>query len=337
MCKIVNFNFNDLAVRTAIKNEDVLFCLVDVAKCLNISNQNNIIQRLDEAGIHQMDISYDSGVKKLNFINEPNLYRVIFRSDKPEAKSFQNWVFEEVLPQLRKTGKYEIANDGKNQNTQYKQKNCLYEAKINQINLNDFDNWQYFYMNDILLSFPYFRYKINKDTGFPLINIDDYVKCVGFKSYSLYLLEKDLKNNKEVMEFNKLYEITTDKFKLFKDYLEQFRQAFKKTRELKILQDLNNCQVIEEYEEKPAIADYMNYIGTEKLYTATEIGSILGISGCMVGKIANRLNLKIEKFGAWFKDKSSHSIKEVQTFKYNKNIIEELRKYLNTETKLIMA
>ena len=39
---------------------------------------------------------------------------------------------------------------------------------------------------------------------------------------------------------------------------------------------------------------YMNYIGTEKLYTATEIGSILGISGCMVGKIANRLNLKIE-------------------------------------------
>ncbi len=230
----------------------------------------------------------------------------------------------------------QIEKEYKN-NLKLQNQNNVKKIGINEINLNDFDNWQYFYMNDILLSFPYFRYKINKDTGFPLINIDDYVKCVGFKSYSLYLLEKDLKNNKEVMEFNKLYEITTDKFKLFKDYLEQFRQAFKKTRELKILQDLNNCQVIEEYEEKPAIADYMNYIGTEKLYTATEIGSILGISGCMVGKIANRLNLKIEKFGAWFKDKSSHSIKEVQTFKYNKNIIEELRKYLNTETKLIMA
>lgn len=87
---IINFNFNNLEVRTTIKNSDVLFCLVDVAKCLHITNQNNIIQRLDGAGIHQIDISYDSGAKKLNFINEPNLYRVIFRSDKPEAKQFQN-------------------------------------------------------------------------------------------------------------------------------------------------------------------------------------------------------------------------------------------------------
>lgn len=35
-------------------------------------------------------------------------YRVIFRSNKPEAETFQNWVFEEVLPQIRKTGKYQL-------------------------------------------------------------------------------------------------------------------------------------------------------------------------------------------------------------------------------------
>lgn len=324
---LINFNYNNKEVRTQIINNEPYFCLKDVCEVLELKDFK--VERLDKKGVILNPTLTDGGSQKLNFINEPNLYRVIFRSDKPEAKQFQNWVFEEVLPTLRKTGKYEI--------NQVVSKNTITQKQLNTINLNDYDNYQFYYMNDILLSFPYFRYKINKDTGFPLINIEDYVKCVGFKSYSLYLLEKDLKNNKEVMEFNKLYEITTDKFKLFKDYLEQFRQAFKKARELKILQDLNNCQVVEEYEEKPAIADYMNYIGTEKLYTATEIGSILGISGCMVGKIANRLNLKIEKFGAWFKDKASHSIKEVQTFKYNKNIIEELRKYLNTETKLIMA
>jgi prophage antirepressor-like protein len=40
------------------------------------------------------------------FVNESNLYRVIFRSQKPEALSFQNWVFDEVLPSIRKTGAY---------------------------------------------------------------------------------------------------------------------------------------------------------------------------------------------------------------------------------------
>ena len=316
MCKIIDFNYNNKEVRTQLINNEPYFCLKDVCEVLELKDFK--VERLDKKGVILNPTLTDGGSQKLNFINEPNLYRVIFRSDKPEAKSFQNWVFEEVLPTLRKTGKYEI--------NQVVSKNIITQKELNTINLNDFDNYQFYYMNDILLSFPYFRYKINQDTGLPLINIDDYVKCVGFKSYSLYLLEKDLKNNKEAIEFNKIYDITCNK--LMKEYLEDFRERFKKARELKILQDLNNCQVIEEYEEKPAIADYMNYIGTEKLYTATEIGSVLGISSLMVGKIANKLKLKNEKFGAWFKDKASHSIKEVQTFKYNKNVINELKEYL---------
>ena len=207
--------------------------------------------------------------------------------------------------------------------------------KLNEIDLKDFNNYQYFYMNDVLLSFPYFRYKINQDTGLPLINIDDYVKCVGFRSYSLYLLERDNKN-KETIEFKKIYDITCNK--LMKEYLEDFRERFKKASELKILEDLSNSCIVEderEYNSTLYIEDYKNLIGTERLYTATEIGSVLGISSLMVGKIANKLKLKNEKFGAWFKDKASHSIKEVQTFKYNKNVINELKEYLklnNTNT-----
>lgn len=228
----------------------------------------------------------------------------------------------------------QIEKEYKN-NLKLQNQNNVKKIGINEIDLKDFNNYQYFYMNDVLLSFPYFRYKINQDTGLPLINIDDYVKCVGFRSYSLYLLEKDNKN-KETIEFKKIYDITCNK--LMKEYLEDFRERFKKASELKILEDLNNPCIIEderEYNSTLYIEDYKNLIGTERLYTATEIGSVLGISSLMVGKIANKLKLKNEKFGAWFKDKASHSIKEVQTFKYNKNVINELKEYLklnNTNT-----
>ena len=94
-------------MRTATDlNGDVYFCLTDVADVLEISNANPSRFNLDEAGVHKMYISYPSGSKQVTFINEPNLYRVIFRSNKEQAKQFQDWVFNEVLPTIRKTGAY---------------------------------------------------------------------------------------------------------------------------------------------------------------------------------------------------------------------------------------
>ena len=49
-----------------------------------------------------------SADQEMTFINEPNLYRLIIKSRKPEAEPFEAWVFEEVLPQIRKTGKYQL-------------------------------------------------------------------------------------------------------------------------------------------------------------------------------------------------------------------------------------
>ena len=104
---IQTFNFGVSQVRTAIKdNGDVYFCLTDVATILEISNANPSRFSLDEAGVHKMYISYPSGSKQVTFINEPNLSRVIFRSNKAEARQFQDWVFNEVLPTIRKTGSY---------------------------------------------------------------------------------------------------------------------------------------------------------------------------------------------------------------------------------------
>lgn len=107
--QIFNFQSNH-AVRVAFDdNGEPLFCLTDVATILEISNANPSRFNLDRTGVHKMYISYPSGAKQVTFINEPNLYRVIFRSNKPEAVKFQNWVFDEVLPTLRKTGSYTIA------------------------------------------------------------------------------------------------------------------------------------------------------------------------------------------------------------------------------------
>ncbi|WP_279586531.1 BRO-N domain-containing protein, partial [Histophilus somni] len=63
---------------------------------------------LNEKGCNNIATLTKGGEQIITFINEPNLYRIIFKSRKAEAVEFQNWVFEEVLPQIRKTGKYQL-------------------------------------------------------------------------------------------------------------------------------------------------------------------------------------------------------------------------------------
>ncbi|MHD0313958.1 KilA-N domain-containing protein [Fusobacterium varium] len=66
----------------------------------------------------------------------------------------------------------------------------------------------------------------------------------------------------------------------------------------------------------------------EKTYSAGEIGDQLGVSSNRIGKIANLNNLKTNEFGEWVHDKSKYSNKEVRTFRYFENAIDEFRKYL---------
>lgn len=106
--QLITFDFHNNKVRTATHdNGEIYFCLKDVAQILHLQNAKQSRFDLDEAGVHKMYLSYESGKKLTTFINEPNLYRVIFRSNKAEAKQFQDWVFEEVLPTIRKTGQYQ--------------------------------------------------------------------------------------------------------------------------------------------------------------------------------------------------------------------------------------
>lgn len=63
----------------------------------------------------------------------------------------------------------------------------------------------------------------------------------------------------------------------------------------------------------------------ESHYTAGEVGKMLDVSSNKIGRIANKHNLKTEEFGKFFLDKSAHSAKQVEAFRYNANGVEALR------------
>ena len=56
---------------------------------------------------------------------------------------------------------------------------------------------------------------------------------------------------------------------------------------------------------------------TQKMYSATEVGKMFGVSAQRIGKLSNQYGLKTDEYGAWYKDKARYSDKEVDTFKYN--------------------
>jgi prophage antirepressor-like protein len=95
-------------VRIQVIDGDPWFCLKDVCEVLTIANSRRVAAEvLDSMGVRKTDTLTDGGKQQLTFVNEPNLYRVIFRSNKPEARQFQDWVFNDVLPTIRKTGTYQ--------------------------------------------------------------------------------------------------------------------------------------------------------------------------------------------------------------------------------------
>jgi prophage antirepressor-like protein len=105
--QIVRFeNRDDVRV---IKDENlgVLFCAKDVCTLLGYTNSRSALAyHCDKAGVELFYILTKGGNKKTSFITEANLYSLIIHSKLKGAKIFQQWVFEEVLPSIRKTGFY---------------------------------------------------------------------------------------------------------------------------------------------------------------------------------------------------------------------------------------
>lgn len=117
--QLVNFDFNGNAVRVYLDGKgDTWFAAVDVCHVLGIKNTSDAVSSLDEDECQTIDLNkYASGVAHgdgrkinnlLNVVNESGMYSLVLRSKKPEAKKFKKWITSEVLPKIRKTGKYDL-------------------------------------------------------------------------------------------------------------------------------------------------------------------------------------------------------------------------------------
>lgn len=93
-------------VRVVTENEKPYFNLNDVCEILGLKNPRQVKSRLNPKGVILVDTLTSGGKQQMNFINESNLYKCIFQSDKPEAEAITEWVTGEVLPTIRKTGMY---------------------------------------------------------------------------------------------------------------------------------------------------------------------------------------------------------------------------------------
>jgi prophage antirepressor-like protein len=113
------FNDNNLHTEILIKGtvNEPLFRASDIGEILEMGNIRSTIQHFDntEKHVHSMDTS--TGPKQVTFLTEKGLYKVLFKSRKPIAERFQNWVCE-VIKEIRLNGVYDLQKQLEKQKTE---------------------------------------------------------------------------------------------------------------------------------------------------------------------------------------------------------------------------
>lgn len=116
MSDIELFTYRDTEVRTVLRDGEPWFVAADVCDILGYSHTPSAIRRLDSDEYTQVEFSQVTPnvrtpdgppPRPLTVVNEPGLYSLILWSHKPEAKQFRRWVTHDLLPQIRRTGRYE--------------------------------------------------------------------------------------------------------------------------------------------------------------------------------------------------------------------------------------
>ena len=104
----LSFSFENNAVRTLGTPEPPLFVALDVCGALGHTNPRKAIKdHVDPEDLIKVEIETNGGRQTVNAVNESGLYALIFGSKLDTAKRFKRWVTSEVLPAIRRTGRYE--------------------------------------------------------------------------------------------------------------------------------------------------------------------------------------------------------------------------------------
>lgn len=183
-------------VRTLEENGNILFCGSDVAKSLGYSNPRKaMLDHCQKDGVTIRDAIDKCGrTQQVKFINEGNLYRLIAHSKLPSAEKFEHWVFDEVLPTIRKTGGY-VSNEDMFINTYLpfadKQTKMLFKSTLETVDhyITSELGIKYYgrYMDDFYLIHPdknYLKYclkQINKIIGDLKLSLNGKTQIMPFK------------------------------------------------------------------------------------------------------------------------------------------------------------
>lgn len=98
-------------IRTVEQDGKVLFCGKDVATALGYSNTKDALAKHCKGVANRYPLKTDGGTQQFRFITEGDLYRLIASSKLPSAQRFESWVFDEVLPSIRRQGGYMAARE----------------------------------------------------------------------------------------------------------------------------------------------------------------------------------------------------------------------------------
>lgn len=220
------------AIRTLEEGGKVLFCGKDVCAALGYSNTRDALSRHCK-GVVKRDTPTQSGIQEMNFIPEGDIYRLAAKSELPGADKFESWIFDDVLPSIRKHGAY-ISD---------KSKQMAIEAKHMNARARVAAQW---------------------------------TKIAG--------------------------QVNNPEFK----------------------------QICASYASEALAGVPVLPLPTsgERHYKAGEIGDMFGVTSQRIGLIANANGLKTDEYGKWYHDKSPHSNKEVDSFRYNSKAIEKFKEIL---------
>lgn len=110
MSEIEIFTYsNGHNVRTVVKDDEPWFITSDVTAFFGYSNSSGgrvAVSRLPDRMRGVTEVNTPGGLQTVNIINEAGVYRLAMRSNLPAAEAFQDWIAEEVVPAIRRTGRY---------------------------------------------------------------------------------------------------------------------------------------------------------------------------------------------------------------------------------------
>ena len=120
--QITSYSFHSNKIRTLTDaHNEIVFCLADVCKSLDLGQVNKTAAQIkEEFGCTELNSAHVTDAlgrdQEATFITEPQLYFVMMRSRAKVAREFRQWIVNEVLPSIRKTGAYKQESQGKQGN-----------------------------------------------------------------------------------------------------------------------------------------------------------------------------------------------------------------------------